>query len=124
MGTRLGELHAARIAEVAGEQIDDGGIALLHDSAVYGQRPSAMPTAEAIPLIAECANTRGLALTSLGDALASLSPDVGDAASPATLPPARDSPLGAGGPLGKRLRGGAPIFTASSGASLWCATSE
>ena len=94
----------ARIAEVAGEQIDDGGIMLLHDSAVYGQRPSALPTAEAIPLIAEWTNTRGLALTSLGDALASLSPIVGDAASPATLPPARDSPLGPGGPLAEAVR--------------------
>lgn len=76
--------HAARIAEVAGEQLDDGGIVLLHDSALYGHRPSAEPTAEAIPLIAECASARGLALTSLGDALASVSPIVGDAVSPAT----------------------------------------
>ena len=74
MGTRLGELPAARIAEVAGEQIDDGGILLLHDTAVYGQRPSALPTAEAIPLIAERTNARGLALISLGNALAPLSP--------------------------------------------------
>ena len=67
-------LPATRIAEVAGEQIDDGGILLLHDTAVYGQRPSALPTAEAIPLIAERTNTRGLALISLGNALAPLSP--------------------------------------------------
>ena len=60
---------ATRIAEVAGEQIDDGGIVLLHDSALYGQRPSAMPTAEAISLIAEGAHARGLSLTSLGAAL-------------------------------------------------------
>jgi peptidoglycan-N-acetylglucosamine deacetylase len=71
---------ARRIAEVAGEQIDDGGIVLLHDSALYGHRPSAIPTAEAIAPIAECAKARGLALISLGDSLASLSPIVGDTA--------------------------------------------
>lgn len=60
---------ATRIAEVAGQQIDDGGIVLLHDSALYGQRPSARPTAEAISLIAEGAHERGLSLTSLGAAL-------------------------------------------------------
>jgi peptidoglycan/xylan/chitin deacetylase (PgdA/CDA1 family) len=65
---------ATRIAEVAGEQIDDGGIVLLHDSAVYGHRRSAMPTAEAIPLIAERTYASGLALISVGDALASMSP--------------------------------------------------
>ncbi len=69
MGTRTGKnVPATRIAEVADEQIDDGGIVLLHDSALYGHRPSAMPTAEAIPLIAERAKARGLALVSPGDA--------------------------------------------------------
>lgn len=63
------DVPASRIAEVAGEQIDDGGIVLLHDSALYGHRPSATPTAEALSLIAEGAAAKGLSLTSLGAAL-------------------------------------------------------
>lgn len=59
-----------RIAEVAGDQIDDGGIVLLHDSARYGRRTSAVPTADAIPLIAERTSRAGLSLVSLGEVVA------------------------------------------------------
>jgi peptidoglycan/xylan/chitin deacetylase (PgdA/CDA1 family) len=59
----------ARIAEVVCEQLDDGGILLLHDSARYARRPSAVPTARAIPLIATRARERGISLVSLGGAI-------------------------------------------------------
>lgn len=59
---------ATRIADVASEQLDDGGILLLHDSARYGRRPSALPTAQAIPVIAARAAERGIKLVSLGEA--------------------------------------------------------
>ena len=57
-----------RIADLACKQLDDGGILLLHDSARYGRRASARPTAEAIERIAEWARGRSLALTSLAEA--------------------------------------------------------
>lgn len=63
-------LGADRIAEVASDQLDDGGILLLHDSARYGRRSSAMPTAQAIPLIAERVARRGIELVSLAQATA------------------------------------------------------
>ena len=59
---------ADRIAEVASSQLDDGAILLLHDSARYGRRSSAMATAHAIPLIAEQAAQRGISLVTLGEA--------------------------------------------------------
>ena len=49
------DVEADRIADVASSQLDDGGILLLHDSARYGRRPSAMATARAIPAISACA---------------------------------------------------------------------
>lgn len=60
---------ARRIADTALRQVDDGSILLLHDSAVHARRPSARPTADAIPLLAETAAERGLALVSLGEAM-------------------------------------------------------
>lgn len=57
-----------RIADVACKQLSDGAILLLHDSARYGRRPSALATARAIPLIAERAAARGMSLVSLGEA--------------------------------------------------------
>lgn len=62
------DVPASRIAQTASAQLDDGAILLLHDSARYGRRASAVPTARAIPLIAERAAERGLSLVSLGDA--------------------------------------------------------
>jgi peptidoglycan/xylan/chitin deacetylase (PgdA/CDA1 family) len=59
-----------RIADVACAQLDAGGIVLLHDSARYARRPSARPTAEAVPLIVERMRERDIALGSLGQAVA------------------------------------------------------
>jgi peptidoglycan/xylan/chitin deacetylase (PgdA/CDA1 family) len=58
-----------RIAGVAAEQLDDGGILLLHDSARYAKRPSAQPTADALGMIAAQARARGISLVALRDAL-------------------------------------------------------
>jgi hypothetical protein len=55
---------------VACSQLDAGGIVLLHDSARYARRPSAAPTAHAIPIIAERMRARGIALGSLGQPVA------------------------------------------------------
>lgn len=62
------DLDARRIADVALSQLGDGAILLLHDSAVHARRPSAKPTAEAIPLLAEWASSRDIALVTLGEA--------------------------------------------------------
>jgi peptidoglycan-N-acetylglucosamine deacetylase len=61
--------EGARIADVASEQLDDGGILLLHDSARFARRPSAQPTADAIPMIADRALARGIRLVTLRDAV-------------------------------------------------------
>ena len=58
-----------RIADVVSTQVDDGAIVLLHDSARYARRQSAQPTAQAITPIAQGIRDRGLALTSLGQAV-------------------------------------------------------
>jgi peptidoglycan-N-acetylglucosamine deacetylase len=63
------DIGAARVAGVASEQLDDGAILLLHDSARYGRRPSAAATAEAIPVIAASARERDISLISLGQAV-------------------------------------------------------
>ena len=62
-------LSAERIAEIASADLDDGAILLLHDSARYGRRSSAIPTARAIPLIATQAAERGIALVSLEETM-------------------------------------------------------
>ena len=63
------DVDAARIAEVAIDQIVPGAIVLLHDSARFARRPSALPTAEAIGLVVADAHERGLQVTSLQAAL-------------------------------------------------------
>ncbi len=63
------EVSAARIADVVCDQLDDGGILLLHDSALRARRMSAAPTADAIETIAENAQARGVSLTSLGEVM-------------------------------------------------------
>lgn len=63
-------VDSGRIAQVASDQLDDGGILLLHDSARYGRRHSAVATAEAIPMIAAHCAERSIALMSLGEAVA------------------------------------------------------
>ena len=57
-----------RIAELVVPDLAAGTIVLLHDSARYAPRPSAQPTAEAIPAIAAAAAERGVELVALGDA--------------------------------------------------------
>jgi peptidoglycan/xylan/chitin deacetylase (PgdA/CDA1 family) len=59
------ELSPQRIAVVALRQLTGGSIVLLHDSARFARRTKAAATAEAIPLIAEGARARNLALGSL-----------------------------------------------------------
>jgi peptidoglycan/xylan/chitin deacetylase (PgdA/CDA1 family) len=63
-------VSAERIASVVAEKIDDGGIVLLHDSARFARRSSALATAEAIPAIVAEAQARGISLVSLGNAFA------------------------------------------------------
>jgi peptidoglycan/xylan/chitin deacetylase (PgdA/CDA1 family) len=55
-------LGADRIADFVTRDLAPGVVILLHDSPRYAQRPSAQPTAEAIPLVAAAARERGLAL--------------------------------------------------------------
>jgi peptidoglycan-N-acetylglucosamine deacetylase len=59
-------IPGSRIAELAGRDLAPGAIVLLHDSPRYSTRPSALPTAEAVPLIADAAREAGLELTTLG----------------------------------------------------------
>ena len=61
---------AERIAELAGRDLADGAILLLHDSARYAYRASAAPTAGALALISERALAAGVQLGALSDALA------------------------------------------------------
>jgi len=63
------EGSAGRIADLVCEGLRDGAIILLHDSARYARRPTAMTTADAIPAIAEHARAAGLKLTGVGDAV-------------------------------------------------------
>jgi peptidoglycan-N-acetylglucosamine deacetylase len=51
---------AERIAEVAARDLAGGCVLLLHDSARYAYRASALPTAEALPALAAAAAERGL----------------------------------------------------------------
>ena len=55
-------------ASVAGGLLE-GAIVVLHDSARYGPRPTAAPTAAAVRLIAAEARHRGLELVTLGEAV-------------------------------------------------------
>jgi peptidoglycan/xylan/chitin deacetylase (PgdA/CDA1 family) len=64
------DIPAKRVAAVTRTRLESGAIVLLHDSARYARRPSARPTADAIPAIANAARQRGVALLSLGEALA------------------------------------------------------
>ena len=61
-GSDWDPIPAARIADLAVRDLASGAIVLLHDSARYAVRPSAAPTAEAIPLIAAAANDAGVTL--------------------------------------------------------------
>ena len=59
----------ARIAELVLEDLEPGGVVLLHDSARYAPRADAAATAAAVPLIAAGARERGLELVPLGEAV-------------------------------------------------------
>lgn len=63
------EVSATRIAEVVLEQISGGSIVLLHDTARFARRRSAVPTADAVALITAGARERGLSVGSLQEAL-------------------------------------------------------
>ncbi|MBA3261418.1 MAG: polysaccharide deacetylase family protein [Thermoleophilaceae bacterium] len=56
----------ARIADVAVRDLEPGTILLLHDSARYAYRSSALPTAQALPDILAAARQRGLEPVALG----------------------------------------------------------
>jgi peptidoglycan-N-acetylglucosamine deacetylase len=58
-------IPAERIADLVVRDLGAGLIVLLHDSARYAYRPSARPTAGAVPAIAEAAMAAGLALGSI-----------------------------------------------------------
>ena len=53
-------IPAERIADTAIRDLTPGTILLLHDSARYASRPSAAPTAEALPAILAAIRERGL----------------------------------------------------------------
>jgi len=61
-------LPSARIAGRVNRDLDDGSIVLLHDSARYAVRPTAIETARAIEAIAERASELRLDLITLGEA--------------------------------------------------------
>ena len=67
-GSDWEDIPPERIADLVVRDLVPGAIVLLHDSARYAGRPSATPTAEAIPLIAEQAAARQLELVTLGEA--------------------------------------------------------
>jgi len=69
-GEDWGEAPGERIAELVIRDLEAGAIVALHDSARYASRESALPTAEAVPLIAAAAGERGLELVGLAEALA------------------------------------------------------
>jgi peptidoglycan/xylan/chitin deacetylase (PgdA/CDA1 family) len=63
------QIPAERIADVAGRDLADGVIVLLHDSPRYAERDSALPTADALAALAHRALEAGLSLAALGDAV-------------------------------------------------------
>lgn len=73
-------LAAERISRRVNRDLDDGSIVLLHDSARYAARPSAVETARAIKAIAGRASDLDLDLVTLGDACAVASPEAKTAA--------------------------------------------
>lgn len=64
------EISAGGIFEVAEPGLRDGAILLLHDSARYAVRKTALPTATAIPMLAGAAAARGLRLGTVGSVCA------------------------------------------------------
>ncbi len=68
-------LPSERISRRVTRDLGDGAVVLLHDSARYAVRPSAIETAGAIAAIAERASQLGLDLVTLGDACRVRSPE-------------------------------------------------
>ena len=64
------QISPERITDLVVRDLEPGAIVVLHDSPRWADRPSAQPTAEAIPLIAAAAAERGLEWVTLGEALA------------------------------------------------------
>jgi peptidoglycan/xylan/chitin deacetylase (PgdA/CDA1 family) len=58
-------LPTERIVDLVERDLESGTIVLLHDSPRYAPRPSALPTAQALPAIAEACARRGLELVKL-----------------------------------------------------------
>jgi peptidoglycan-N-acetylglucosamine deacetylase len=58
-------IPAERISDLVLRDLADGTVVVLHDSARYAYRDSAIPTAEALPAILEGAAERGLAAATL-----------------------------------------------------------
>ena len=58
-------LPPERIVELVERDLAPGTIVLLHDSSRYGHRPSALPTAQALPAIADGCSSHGLELVAL-----------------------------------------------------------
>jgi peptidoglycan/xylan/chitin deacetylase (PgdA/CDA1 family) len=60
-------LAAERIADLAVRDLVDGAIVLLHDSARYASRPTAAPTAAALPALVAAARAAGLRPVTLAE---------------------------------------------------------
>jgi peptidoglycan-N-acetylglucosamine deacetylase len=73
-------LSSQRIARRVNRDLDDGSIILLHDSARYAVRPSAVETGRAIETIAGRAADLGLDLVTLDDACGTRTPQTKAAA--------------------------------------------
>jgi peptidoglycan-N-acetylglucosamine deacetylase len=63
------DLAPDEIADLVVRDLEPGTIVVLHDSRRYAHRPSAKPTAAAIPAIAAAAAERGLEWATLSEAL-------------------------------------------------------
>jgi peptidoglycan/xylan/chitin deacetylase (PgdA/CDA1 family) len=68
-GTDWETISPQRIAELVIPDLSAGAVVLLHDSRRYGHRPSARPTAEALPLIAGRVGELGLPFLTLAEAV-------------------------------------------------------
>jgi peptidoglycan/xylan/chitin deacetylase (PgdA/CDA1 family) len=68
-GTDWETISPERIAELVIPDLAPGSIVLLHDSPRYGHRPSARPTAEALPLIAASVAKLDLPFLTLSEAV-------------------------------------------------------
>jgi peptidoglycan-N-acetylglucosamine deacetylase len=75
-GTDWETISPQRIAELVTPDLSAGAVVLLHDSPRYGHRPSARPTAEALPLIAASVADIGLPFLTLAEAVDMIASDV------------------------------------------------